>query len=366
MAVLACAACTVALLLLWPHARTAAVLIAVQDDPAALSDARLRLASRPESQDIEREIADALAKDDADLARSFIELAQSLDVPISSPSRSRVEAALAEQQGGRYLATRFATGLVTGDVSDGASLAGTLAGDLVVFGDIRDVIREGKHVLTGEDADHLVLGLACVGLAVTAGTYASIGAAAPVRAGLTVIKDARRAGRLSKGLGEWAGRSIGGLIDRPLLAATLRNASLTRPASAIDGIKAAVKLDQAGAMITLAKDVGRVGEKAGARAAVDVLKVAEHPADIGRAARLAAASGGKTRAIIKILGRSALLLTAGAFNLASWMFAAILTLFGFVTSIKATTERLALRFFRHRRETRQRARERLALAMAAA
>jgi hypothetical protein len=45
---------------------------------------------------------------------------------------------------------------------------------------------------------------------------------------------------------------------------------------------------------------------------------------------------------VKILGRGALLLTAGAFNLAWWVFAALLALFGFITSIKATTERLTL------------------------
>ena len=50
--------------------------------------------------------------------------------------------------------------------------------------------------------------------------------------------------------------------------------------------------------------------------------------------------GGQTRAILKVLGRGALLLAAGAFNLALWVFGALLTLFGLLSSIKATTERL--------------------------
>ena len=43
---------------------------------------------------------------------------------------------------------------------------------------------------------------------------------------------------------------------------------------------------------------------------------------------------------MKVLGRGALLLAAGAFNLTLWVFWALLALFGFVASIKATTERL--------------------------
>ena len=40
-----------------------------------------------------------------------------------------------------------------------------------------------------------------------------------------------------------------------------------------------------------------------------------------------------------MLGRGALLLAAGAFNLTMWLFGALLALFGFLSSIKATTER---------------------------
>ena len=68
--------------------------------------------------------------------------------------------AVTEENSTSHFAKRFATGLVTGNADDVASLSGTVAGDLFVFGDIRDVVREGKHLAMGEDTDHLVLGLA--------------------------------------------------------------------------------------------------------------------------------------------------------------------------------------------------------------
>ena len=87
---------------------------------------------------------------------------------------------------------------VKGDVQvygGAATVRDVIDGDLFVFGDIRDVVREGKHLAMGEDTDRLILGLATAGLAVTAATYASAGGAAPVRAGLTLVKDARKVGR---------------------------------------------------------------------------------------------------------------------------------------------------------------------------
>ena len=88
------------------------------------------------------------------------------------------------------------------------------------------------------------------------------------------------------------------------------------------------------------------------RGALDTLRIAEGPKDVARAARLAEAKGGQTRAILKMLGRGALLLAAGAFNLTLWVFGALLALFGFLSSIKATTERLTESWL-HRKKARR-------------
>ena len=86
----------------------------------------------------------------------------------------------------------------------------------------------------------------------------------------------------------------------------------------------------------------------------DTLKIAEGPKDVARAARLAESKGGQTRAILKLLGRGALLLAAGAFNLTLWVFGALLALFGFLSSIKATTERADLAWLRRKKARRLR------------
>ncbi len=329
---------------LWPHARDAAAIVLAQDDPAELSDAQINsVLQKNQAQKnqalVAEQIEAALAAGDADLANSFVSLAREKTIPVADELSRRVTDAVAEENSSAHFAKRFATGLVTGTADDVASLSGTVAGDLFVFGDIRDVVREGKHLAMGEDTDRLVLGLATVGLAVTAATYVSVGGAVPARAGLTIIKDARKVGRLGEGLAEWAGRSARDVVDTPVLRQAVASGSVLRPGQTVRAIKAAFRAEKAGGLVRLGKDVGRVAERAGTRGALDTLKIAEEPKDVTRAARLAAAKGGKTRAIIKILGRGALLLAAGAFNLTLWMFSALLALFGVLSSIKATTER---------------------------
>ena len=89
-----------------------------------------------------------------------------------------------------------------------AGLAGTALGDLFVFGDLRDAVREGSRYISGENYDQLILGLSVVGIAITAGTYATVGAAAPARVGISAVKAARKAGRISGRMADWIGRSL--------------------------------------------------------------------------------------------------------------------------------------------------------------
>jgi len=347
-------ACVLLFLVVWPHARDAGAILLSQDDPAQLSDAQVQLTLRTDPDAVDRNIRHALDEKDSDLAQSFVDLAAANNVAVGPEMSSRVTEAIANDSSASHVAKRFVTGLVTGDASDVASFSGTVSGDLFVFGDIRDVVREGKHLAMGEETDHVVLGLAATGIAITAATYVSVGGALPARAGLTLVKDARKVGRLGAGLTEWAGRSARGIVDGPMLQKAVATGSLARPGQTISAVKAAFKAERAAALVRVAKDVGRVSDKAGMRGALDTLRVAQGPKDISRAAKLAESKGSQTRALVKLFGRGALLLTAGAFNLAMWLVWALLALIGFLCSIKATAENLTLAWLRRRKAKRVR------------
>src|SRR5258708_16809735 len=241
--------CAVACALLWPHARDAGAILAAQDDPAAISDIQLNSVLRNNQPLIAENIEAALAAGDADLAISFVDLAREKNIPVADELSQRVSEDVTEENSSSHFAKRFATGLVTGNADDVASLSGTVAGDLFVFGDIRDVVREGKHLAMGEDTDRLVLGLAAAGLAVTAATYVSVGGAAPGRAGLTLVKDARKVRRLGEGLTTWAGRSARAIGDTPSLHEPVASGSVMRPGQTITAIRAALHAQQARALV---------------------------------------------------------------------------------------------------------------------
>jgi hypothetical protein len=332
---------TLAAAYVFPGGLHAARLWAAGDDPAAISDVALDGAMTPRTA--EKEIKAALQGGDAELAASFVALADERKVAIAEPLRADVEAANAS--GVVSVAQRFTSGFVTGEPNDAASLAGTVTGDLFVFGDIRDVVRQTQHIARGEEADRVVLALACAGLAITGATYATLGGAAPARAGLSVVKAAAKTGRISARMGEALARSARDVVDTRLL----HGASWTQPATAVRLVRDAVKTEKLRDIVRVGENLGTVQAKAGTRAAMDALKLADAPKDVEKLAKLAAAKGRKTRAVLKLLGRGAILASLTLFQIASWMVWAVMLLIGACAALKRSAERLTLSFIAHRK-----------------
>ena len=343
-----------------PHGVDAGARIATESDPAVVAD---RMLDDKFNADVAvRGIDEALADNDADLAKSFVELADARHVAIDDERRKKVAAAVADAASASTAMKSFAYGFVSGEPTDATSFAGTALGDLFVFGDIRDAVREGGRLAMGQQADELVLGLACVGLAITAGTYATVGAGAPVRVGLTLAKAARKTGRLSGRLAGSVGRMLRGVVDWAALKKAISGVTVAEPALAVRAARDAVKVERAGKLVDLARDVGKVEAKAGTQAALDGLKLAETPAEMSRVAKLAEKAGGKTRAILKVGGRTAIMLGAAVFDLASWVLGALFAVLGFVASLKRGTERLTESWLNRRKRRRERQRGAMMLA----
>jgi hypothetical protein len=341
-----------AVALLGPRALDATYLLFHRDDPVALTDRLVDQSLDPAVA--HREVEAALAADDPELASSFIDLARGQGIAVDPDLAQRIEAANSTAARSARAAGSFAHGFVTGEPRDAVGFAGTAVGDLLVFGDIRDAVREGNRLASGEEADELVLGLACVGLAVTAGTYALLGAGAPARIGVSLVKGARKAGRLSAPLAAAAGHAVREAVDLSALRRAVSPASLTQPVTAVRAARDAVKLERAAGFVRLLEDAGRVQAKAGTRAAMDGLAIAKEPKDIARVARVAEAKGSKTRAILKLGGRSAIALATAVMTLAGWAWSGLLAVLSFCAAVKGLTERLTRRWLAWRKARRAR------------
>ena len=283
-----------------PQGKRAAELHMAANDPAKLSELQLDRVFTPDyARD---EIAKALGADDVELADSFVALADERNVPVPDDLRARLAEAQTPVNQRKRMAGSFGRGFLTGETKDGAGLVGAAAGDLIGWGDLRDLARESWHAATGQEVNKWLVGLSAVGLGVTAWTYSSFGAAVPVREGVSVVKAASRTGRLSESFMKSTGRLLAnGRVERVGVALA---------------------------------DLGTVQGKAGTRAAITGLRETQSIGEISKLTRLATARGRGTLAVLKTLGRDSYVLGAVAFTAYGWLVGLFINLLLIVVAIQ--------------------------------
>lgn len=269
--------------------------VAAEKDPAKLADLRLQ---RFGAEAASREIEDALKAGDVELAGSFVALASERGIELPKELLLRVEQANSGSEATKRGIYNFAHGFITGEPQDISGFAGAATGDLLVFGDIRDIVREGSRWMRGQESDPLILSLAAAGLAVTGVTYFTWGTAAPARVGSTLVKVARRTGKLS--------------------------------AKLADDVMVLLKARRTGRVSAALTDVAQIQRRAGTRVALESMRHADNVGDLAKAGMLAEKKGKSTLAIFKTLGRGAIALGASALAIAGWVVGAASSLMFFV------------------------------------
>lgn len=330
--------------LVLPHGLNALDLAAHSDDPSAAVDFGLSEVATTER--LNREVEAARKEGDHAMIESLAALAADRRVEIDpGVPGDNADPPSQSDQGLRDFMQGFSDGTSTST----AGYAGSLVSDVSGYGDLRDLVGEGRKLARGETADELVIGLASAGLVISGATWLSLGAALPARGGLTVTKAMVRAGRLSKPLAASLSRLVVLSIDRKAAADSLAALARLDLSAARRAALATLKPGAMHEIEALGANTGRLYQRLGARGTQQVFGLAETTGEIERAASLTQAKGPMTLAILRLLGRSALLAGAFSLTLLGWLATAGLYLIGLACLARRFGFWIGRRLWRDRR-----------------
>ncbi len=261
---------------------------------------------------------------DVELADSLLSLADARGIAVSPGTRAAVADLHAPLATTLRSLGEFGSGAWTGSADSLTGLAGVATADLLVIGDLRDIAGETAVWWQGGEPDWLIVGLATVGIGLTAGTVISgattvasagataamTGAAATARGGLSLIKATLKLPRV---LARGGAKAAPGLrrIVAPLAAeavdpATLKRAAaafdVTDPSAAVRIARESVDWRRVGGLTAVATNLDRVRAAAGVRTALWLGRSVETPADLARGTRRLERLGGKALAVTARLG----------------------------------------------------------------
>ncbi len=164
----------------------------------APADAHLLMTTTVNAQTLHKEITKAIDEGRFDEARMYIDIAKEHGYGLYY---DQYQQQLHEQDtNGRRIKDNvgnFVNGFVSGKGSSGAGVAGAVTSDFTVVGDVRDLHTEYTHYQKNEPVDELVATLSGVGIGLTALAIGTAGSAAPAKAGVSLVKMAKKTRKLT-------------------------------------------------------------------------------------------------------------------------------------------------------------------------
>lgn len=306
---------------------------AVQADLSAASSPAL----------VNQKILDALERDDVDTADIYFEIAKFMNYDMPPETVAKMDDAHALSATVVRNTWQFGEGFVTGHSDSNAGLAGAVTSDLTVVGDVRDIAAEGSKMLAGQEYSELILGLSVVGLGATAATVATGGGGIIAKAGISILKAARRGGRMTAEFATTLTRLTSEAVNMPLLRQTLRATDLTDLTKTQRVFTEYGKNVRAARLMPVLGRLGDLNNTVGPAETVRLLRFVKTTENLDDVTDMTKRFGVRSRGIMELTGKTALRSFKTSFRLIEWLFE---SLYGILMWLAGLLAMVATRGFR--------------------
>jgi len=172
--------------------------------------------------------------------------------------------------------------------------------DMTVVGDLRDLSTEGIKLVNDENYDKVVLSIATIGVGLSASQLLSGGTSTPLKVGASVIKVAKKTGKISKSFLEVISSKLAKAVDIKMLK-TIDFSSIASIKKAKSTIGKSLKLD---GVSKLFGNINKVKKNTSVFDTVSILKYVDNEKELAKAVTITKKYKKNSKAVFKILGKT--------------------------------------------------------------
>jgi hypothetical protein len=275
-------------------------------------------------------ILQALERDDIEEADMYVEIARFLDYQLPESTLVRLRDAHELSATVVRNTYQFGEGFVTGTGESTAGLAGAVTSDLTVIGDLRDIALEGGRMIAGEEYSELILGLSVVGVGLTAATIATGGGGIVAKAGISLVKAARRTGRLTAEFSTALTRLTTEAVNMPLLRRTISSVDLTDINRTQRVMADYGRNVRAARLLPVLTRMGEISNRVGPAETVRLMKFVRTGENLDDVAGMTKRFGLKSRGIMELTGKIALRSFKTSFRIMEWVAGQLIGLLAWI------------------------------------
>ena len=262
------------------------------------------LANRSNAERLQQSVESAIRTESYDEVRSLLALGQQYNHPLDYTAYNNYleKYDTTTSRMTRQL-TGFTEGFLLGKGDDASGVAGALASDFTVVGDLRDLSEQFGLYQQGQPVNQLITTLAGIGVGLTAVTIGSGGAAAPAKVGVSTLKFAARMNRLTHSFRNELMRTSGKVFDWQQFLRLSKGSDL----SGISRVaKQAYNSQAARSLSSLAEQANGVRKNTSVIDSIYLLKYVDNAEDLKSVNRLSKRFGIHTRGVFRLLGKTAI------------------------------------------------------------
>ena len=189
----------------------------------------------------------------------------------------------------------FASGFLSGKIENQSSFIGSVVSDFTVVGDARDIYIQTKKINQNKEYDKFTLGLSIVGVALTATTILSAGGTVPAKVGVSILKGAKKSGKLTKSFSKVITKQIDKTIN-------LKKIKFTD----FKSFKKAINQKELTRLEKILYKLNTIKKETSTLDTIRLLKYIDNENDLKKITKLAHKYKKNTVGVLKVLGKSAL------------------------------------------------------------
>jgi hypothetical protein len=257
------------------------------------------LKAKLDKKTLEQNINKAIKKRDFSLAQSYIELAKKLQITIDPTLQKRLKSQSSSISEYIHKGEDFFKGFISGKSSNGASLAGSVASDFSLVGDLRDIYKEGKLYVNNQPYDKFTLSLSMIGVALSATTIASFGASAGAKVGVSILKSAKKSKAITKSFS----KLIVNKLDKSVDLKVLKKIDISSIKAIKKSSKVIKKAINPKPIKALLKDINSIKKNTSTIDTIKILKYVDNQKELNRAIKITSRYKKSSLAVFKTLGK---------------------------------------------------------------
>jgi len=251
---------------------------------------------------LENKILEAISSESFDDVEMYQNLANFLHITLSQSTIDEIEKHNDFFSKSWRNTKDFTTGFVSGESDSMVGISGSMLSDLSLVGDVRDLTEEGAKYARDESYDEIVLGVAAVGVALSASQVLTAGTSTPLKVGASVVKVAKKTGKLSKPFLKFISSQLKKTVDMKLLK-KVDFSDMTKIESTLTSVIKNLNFTH---MRKLFGDINIIKKNTSVMDTVSLMKYINKPTDLGKIVKLSKKFKGNTKAVLKVLGEGAL------------------------------------------------------------